>query len=41
MEGKQEKQQKQQEYEKYVKKITPTHNLWCQMAKAFLVGGII
>ena len=41
MEGKQEKQQKQQEYEKYIKKITPTHNLWCQMAKAFLVGGII
>lgn len=30
-----------QEYQKYVKKVTPTHNLWLQMAKAFLVGGII
>lgn len=29
------------EYEKYVKKMTPTHNLWLQMAKAFLVGGLI
>lgn len=28
-------------YEEYVKSITPTHNLWLQMAKAFLVGGII
>lgn len=34
-------QQKQQEYEQYVKKMTPTHNLWLQMAKAFLVGGSI
>jgi len=34
-------QQKQQEYEKYVKKVTPTHNLWLQMLKAFIVGGII
>ena len=41
MEEKQKKQQRQQEYEEYVKKITPTHNVWCQMAKAFLVGGII
>ena len=32
---------KQQNYEKYVKEMTPTHNLWSQMAKAFLVGGII
>ena len=24
-----------------MKQVTPTHNLWCQMAKAFLVGGII
>ena len=28
-------------YEEYVKSITPTHNLWLQMVKAFLVGGII
>ncbi len=29
------------EYEKYVSSVTPTHNLWLQMAKAFLVGGLI
>lgn len=34
-------EQKKLEYEQYVKKITPTHNIWSQMAKAFLVGGII
>ncbi len=34
-------QQKQQEYQKYVKKVTPTHNVWLQMLKAFIVGGII
>ncbi len=32
---------KKQEYEKYVKKVTPTHNLWLQMVKAFITGGII
>ena len=37
---KQGKQQKQ-EYEQYVKSVTPTHNLWAQMGKAFLTGGII
>jgi len=30
-----------QEYAEYVKKVTPTHNLFLQMAKAFFVGGII
>ena len=30
-----------QEYSEYVKKVTPTHNLWMQMVRAFLVGGII
>lgn len=30
-----------QEYEKYVKEITPTHNFWLQLGKAFLVGGSI
>ena len=30
-----------QEYAKYVKKVTPTHNLFLQMLKAFIVGGII
>ena len=29
------------DYETYVKKITPTHSLPLQMAKAFLTGGII
>lgn len=32
---------KKQEYQEYVKQVTPTHNLWLQMAKAFVVGGII
>ena len=35
------KQRKQQEYQEYVKKVTPTHNLLCNMAKAFVTGGII
>ncbi len=34
-------EQKKQEYQKYVKEVTPTHNLWLQMLKAFLTGGII
>ena len=34
-------QQQKQEYSDYVKEVTPTHNMWAQMAKAFLVGGII
>ena len=33
--------QQKQEYEQYVKSVTPTHNLWTQMGKAFLTGGII
>ena len=36
-----EKQLRQQEYNAYVKQVTPTHSLWANMAKAFLVGGII
>lgn len=33
-------QQKQQEkYQEYVKQVTPTHNLWLNMAKAFVMGG--
>lgn len=35
------KQEQQKQYEKYVKEVTPTHNLWLQMLKAFLVGGVI
>ncbi len=34
-------EQQKQEYAEYVKQITPTHNLWVQMLKAFVVGGII
>ncbi len=34
-------EKKQKEYQEYVKQVTPTHNLLLQMAKAFLVGGII
>lgn len=41
MEETTQKQKKQKEYEKYVKEVTPTHNLWLQMLKAFFTGGII
>lgn len=34
-------EQKKQEYEQYVKQVTPTHNIWLQMLKAFIMGGII
>ena len=34
-------EQTKQEYQECVKEVTPTHNLWLQMAKAFLVGGVI
>lgn len=36
-----EKQNLEKEYEEYVKTITPTHNLYLQMLKAFITGGII
>lgn len=32
---------KKQEYEQYVKKVTPKHNIWMQMLRAFITGGII
>ncbi len=35
------KQTTQIQYEQKVKQTTPTHNLWLQMAKAFVVGGVI
>lgn len=28
-------------YNAYVKKVTPTHNLWLNMLKAFILGGLI
>lgn len=34
-------QKKQQEYNAYVKQVTPTHNTFVNVCKAFLVGGII
>lgn len=37
----QQEVRQQKEYEKYVKEVTPTHNLWLQMLKAFVTGGII
>lgn len=33
--------EKEQKYNDYVTKITPTHNLFADMLKAFLVGGLI
>ena len=34
------KKEQQKKYEKYVKEVTPTHNLFLNMAKAFLTGGL-
>lgn len=34
-------ERQQQMYSDYVKEVTPTHNLFSQMARAFLVGGCI
>lgn len=34
-------EEKKKQYETYVKEVTPVHNLWMNMAKAFLVGGLI
>lgn len=28
-------------YDKYVKQVTPTNNVWIDMVRAFLVGGVI
>lgn len=36
-----EKQKKEQQYQDYVKQHTPVHNVWFNMIKAFLTGGII
>lgn len=44
MNGEKEKrmnEKEKQEYQEYVKSVTPTHNLWMQMVRAFIVGGII
>lgn len=34
-------EQQKQEYNEYVEQVTPKHNVWINMARAFLVGGII
>ena len=34
-------EKEKQQYADYVKEVTPTHSLWTNMAKAFLVGGVI
>lgn len=36
-----QKEKKNQEYNEYVKQVTPTHSLPANMAKAFVVGGIV
>ena len=35
------KKQQQEQYEQYVKEKTPVHNVYANMAKAFVSGGII
>lgn len=35
------KEKLKEKYNSYVKEVTPTHNLWLNMAKAFVTGGII
>lgn len=34
-------ERKKQQYNEYVKQVTPTHNLFLNMLKAFVVGGAI
>ena len=34
-------EEQKQQYNDYVKKVTPTHNLPCEMFKAFVTGGVI
>ena len=36
-----QEQQRNEAYNEYVKQVTPTHNLWMNMLKAFLLGGFI
>lgn len=36
-----EQQERNDAYNEYVKEVTPTHNLWANMAKAFVLGGVI
>lgn len=36
-----QKEKKNQEYNEYVKQVTPTHSLPANMAKSFVLGGVI
>ncbi|HJA67073.1 stage V sporulation protein AC [Lachnoclostridium sp. An169] len=36
-----QKMKQEKQYEEYVKKKTPRHNVWLNMLKAFLLGGLI
>lgn len=36
-----EQQQRNDAYNEYVKQVTPTHDLWANMGKAFVLGGAI
>lgn len=36
-----QQQQRNDAYNEYVKQVTPTHNLWANMGKAFVLGGAI
>lgn len=36
-----QEQKRNEEYNEYVEQVTPTHNLFANMVKAFLLGGII
>ena len=36
-----QEQRRNEAYNEYVKQVTPTHNLWGNMFKAFLLGGVI
>lgn len=35
------KEEQQKQYKEYIKEVTPTHNIWMQMLRAFIVGGLI
>ena len=37
----QKQQERNEQYNAYVKQVTPTHNLWANMGKAFVRGGVI
>ena len=36
-----QQQERNDAYNEYVRQVTPTHNLWANMAKAFVLGGAI